>query len=240
MTAAEWLTCGDPTPMLESLRGKASDRKLRLFAVACCRSVWQWLADGRSRNGVLAAECYADNQSTLATLSEARADSLRAMEDAAGDSESAVLGHTKWHAATTVIFCTDLLCRWDSARGGSQEARQAESCHLFESVHPGVEVPFPEPDAADGSAHAALLREIFGNPFLPSPPVPPAVLAWNDGTVRRLAEAIYDERAFERLPILADALLDAGCDNEDLIQHCRSPGPHVRGCWAVDLILGKS
>jgi hypothetical protein len=66
------------------------------------------------------------------------------------------------------------------------------------------------------------------------------VLTWNDGTVRRLAEAIYEERAFGRLPILADALLDAGCDNEELIAHCRSEGPHVRGCWAVDLILGKS
>jgi hypothetical protein len=58
--------------------------------------------------------------------------------------------------------------------------------------------------------------------------------------VRRIAEGIYEERAFDRLPILADALLDAGCDNEELIAHSRSEGPHVRGCWAVDLILGKS
>ena len=57
--------------------------------------------------------------------------------------------------------------------------------------------------------------------------------------VRRMAEGIYTGRAFDRLPILADALLDAGCDNEELIRHCRSDGPHVRGCWAVDLILGK-
>jgi hypothetical protein len=94
---------------------------------------------------------------------------------------------------------------------------------------------------------ASLLRCIFGNPFRPSPPPPPGVLAWSDGTVRRLAEAIYEERRMPegtldpaRLAILADALLDAGCDNDDLIQHCRSDGPHVRGCWAVDLILGKS
>jgi hypothetical protein len=89
-------------------------------------------------------------------------------------------------------------------------------------------------------AQAALLRDIFGNPFHPSPPLPPAVLTWNDGAVRRIAEGIYEGRAFDRLPILADALLDAGCDNEELIQHCRGDGPHVRGCWAVDLILGKS
>jgi hypothetical protein len=85
-----------------------------------------------------------------------------------------------------------------------------------------------------------VLREVIGNPFRPSPPLPPAVLAWNDGTVRRIAEGIYEGRAFDRLPILADALLDAGCDGEELIAHCRGAGPHVRGCWAVDLILGKS
>jgi hypothetical protein len=84
-----------------------------------------------------------------------------------------------------------------------------------------------------------LVRDIIGNPFRPSPALPPAVLAWNDGTVRRIAQGIYEERAFGRLPILHDALLDAGCDDEDLMQHCRSEGPHVRGCWAVDLILGK-
>ena len=92
-----------------------------------------------------------------------------------------------------------------------------------------------------------ILRDIFGNPFRPSPPLPHAVLCWNDGTVRRMAEAIYDDRKMpkrtldnSRLAILADALLDAGCEDEDLIQHCRSDGPHVRGCWAVDAILGKS
>jgi hypothetical protein len=92
----------------------------------------------------------------------------------------------------------------------------------------------------EAAVQAALLRDIFSNPYRPSPPVPPAVLAWNDGTIRRIAEGIYEERAFDRLPILADALLDAGCDNEDILAHCRSAGPHVRGCWAIDLILGRS
>src|SRR5262249_25241945 len=68
----------------------------------------------------------------------------------------------------------------------------------------------------------------------------PDWLHWNDGTVARIAQAIYDERAFERLPVLADALEDAGCDNADILSHCRSDGPHVRGCWVVDLLLGKS
>jgi hypothetical protein len=92
-----------------------------------------------------------------------------------------------------------------------------------------------------------LLRDIFGNPFRPSPPLPAAVLAWNDGTVRRIAQAIYEERRMpegtldtSRLAILADALLDAGSDDEDLMRHCRQPGAHYRGCWAVDAILGKA
>jgi hypothetical protein len=92
-----------------------------------------------------------------------------------------------------------------------------------------------------------VVRDLFGNPFRPSRPLPPAVLAWNDGTVPRLAQAVYEDRKMPegtfdtaRLSILADALLDAGCEDEELIRHCRSEGPHVRGCWAVDLVLGKS
>ena len=92
----------------------------------------------------------------------------------------------------------------------------------------------------EGRHHATLLRDIFGNPFRPPPPIAPAVLAWNGGTVRRLAQAIYDERRRDDMPLLADALLDAGCMEEKLIAHCRSEGPHVRGCWVVDLLLGKS
>jgi hypothetical protein len=101
--------------------------------------------------------------------------------------------------------------------------------------------------AAELRAQCDLLRDIFGNPFRPSPPLPPAVTAWNDGTVRGIAEGIYEDRQLPagtldtaRLAILADALLDAGCDDEALIAHCRSEGPHARGCWAVDWILSKA
>jgi hypothetical protein len=96
------------------------------------------------------------------------------------------------------------------------------------------------PWAVARQTEAELLRDILGNPFRPSAPLPRFVVGWNDSTVRRIAAGIYEERAFDRLPILADALLDAGCDNEELIAHCRGEGPHVRGRWAVDLILGKS
>jgi hypothetical protein len=83
--------------------------------------------------------------------------------------------------------------------------------------------------------HAALLRDIFANPFRPVAINP----AWRTSNVTALAQSIYDERAFDRLPILADALEDAGCDNVDILNHCRQPGEHVRGCWVVDLVLGK-
>ncbi len=80
------------------------------------------------------------------------------------------------------------------------------------------------------------LRDIVGNPFRPVAFTP----HWCTINVLELARTIYDERAFERLPILADALMDAGCDDEQIIGHCRSNGPHVRGCWLLDMILGKS
>ena len=82
---------------------------------------------------------------------------------------------------------------------------------------------------------ANLLRDIFGNPFRPVTLDP----RWLSSNVLDLARTIYDERMFERMPILADALMDSGCDSEEILNHCRSAGPHVRGCWVVDLVLGK-
>jgi hypothetical protein len=96
------------------------------------------------------------------------------------------------------------------------------------------------------AALVALLREVFGNPFRPMA-VDPNWLAWRGGTVPRLAQAAYDERELPsghldpaRLAVLADALDDAGCTDLDLLGHLRGPGPHVRGCRILDLLLGKS
>jgi hypothetical protein len=80
-----------------------------------------------------------------------------------------------------------------------------------------------------------LFRDIFGNPYR----LVSVASVWLTSDVRTLAEGIYEDRAFDRMPILADALMDAGCDNEDILDHCRSAGPHVRGCWVIDLLLGK-
>jgi hypothetical protein len=90
--------------------------------------------------------------------------------------------------------------------------------------------------SADPEGVCGFLRDVFGNPFRPVS----LDSSWLTSTVRTLAERIYADRAFDRLPILADALQDAGCENSDVLDHCRGPGPHVRGCWVVDLFLGKA
>src|SRR5262249_11701093 len=88
---------------------------------------------------------------------------------------------------------------------------------------------------AGDAAGVALLRDVFGNFFRPREVDP----LWLTSTVVSLANSIYTERAFDFLPILADALEEAGCTDEHILGHCRSPGPHARGCWPVDLLLGK-
>jgi hypothetical protein len=90
-------------------------------------------------------------------------------------------------------------------------------------------------EAKEREAQVPLLRDIFGNPFRPVTLEP----AWLTSEVKTLAQTIYNDRTFERLPELADALAGAGCSNPDILSHCRGPGPHVRGCWVVDLVLGK-
>jgi hypothetical protein len=218
MTEAEWLACADPTSMLEFLRGKASDRKLRLFAGACCRRIWHLYQDRRGKVAVETAERYADGLATEEELREAMR--LASVADRKAWGGQMELVAAQWAA------CGNKL---------ADAAGHASSWALADDT-----------DGERGT-HASLLRCMFGNPFRPSPPLPPAALAWNDRLVPRLAQAIYEERKMPegtlhtgRLAVLADALLDAGCEDEALIQHCREPGVHVRGCWAVDLILGKS
>jgi hypothetical protein len=253
MTEAEWVTCNYPALMLEFLGDWASDRKLRLFACECCRRIWSLLLP-ESRHALEAAERFADGDAEAMALHGA-AYAARAEYDARGDvsggRESAM-----WAAQETCVR------RSRGYYGGFFNANTAslcvssallrEHCENYPTSQGNLPQVGLKPlsqrerfkagkrmEADERAAHAQLLRCIFEPFHLPSS-LPANVLAWNDTTVPRIASGIYAERAFDRLPILADALLDAGCDNEDLIQHCRRPGPHVRGCWAVDLILGKS
>ena len=106
------------------------------------------------------------------------------------------------------------------------------------AVQPHARIGPGETWAVQPSVAAALLRDLF-NPFRPAP-VENSLLVWNDATIPKMAQSIYDARAFDRLPLLADALEEAGCADADILSHCRTPGEHVRGCWVVDLLLGKS
>lgn len=207
MTEDEWNTSTDPQPMLEFLRGKASDRKLRLFAVACCRRIWR-LLDPVSRNAVELAEAFADGLATLEDTQRAAWEADRQeFEDDPG---------------VAAAFNT-ARCEGDDSGSAAYFAAQAA----------GVKGRVSDEEQA---RQAELLRDIFGSvPFRPIAMDP----AWNTSAVVRLAKAIYEGRAFDRLPILADVLEDAGCTDPDILVHCRGPGPHARGCWVVDLLLMK-
>ena len=226
MTEAEWLACDDPTPMLEFLRAKASDRKLRLFAVGCCRRIWDRLTDDRGRLAVSISERYADGMATEQELIEA---AERVHHELPSD---------EW------AVCYAINPSWDS--GYSPGGRTATNPYAYwaaihcadeasGNVAGGVPARSVEVVVAEQGNQACLLRDIFGNPFRPVTAEPTCLTS----TVLSLAEGIYADRAFDRLPILADALQDAGCEDAEILNHCRSDGPHVRGCWVVDLILGK-
>jgi hypothetical protein len=226
MTEQVWLSCTSPRLMLDYLRGKASDRRLRLFSVACCRRVWHLITDEGSHTSVEVAERLCEGTAMDAERRGAGT-ALGDVEGTAGVARYA-LNPSPLRAALGSASCAAQLL----AGAG---ARLIEDHDAWLSLW-----------GSERERQAVILRDIFGNPFHPSPPLPPTVLAWNGGRVRRLAEDIYEERQLPagtldtaRLPALADALLDAGCEDEELIRHCRSEGPHVRGCWAVDLILGR-
>jgi hypothetical protein len=227
MTEAEWDACADPTPMLESLRGKASDRKLRLFAVACCRQVWAWMTDERSRRGVETAERYAEGLVSEDELQDARRGTGGAWTTVWGDG---------WHiyqAARAAHFACEASA--DKLLLVPNETKTAAR----NSIDFGVSPDEAEKIASETARQPNLLRDLFGNPIRPAA-LDPAWLAWNDGAVRKMAQAIYQERRFADLALLADALEDAGCADAVILAHCRGGGEHVRGCWVVDLLLGKA
>ena len=213
MDEEQWLNATEPRLMLEFLRlsGRASERKLRLFAVACCRLVWPLLADQGSWAAVEAAERYADGQATLAEMTAAAAGAWVDAARAVGYSDAE-------EAVRTASTCGCLLAMQAAAR---------------------LTGDWATPHATECGKQADALRDIIGNPCQPLPEIDSAWLLWDSGSVRRLAETIYETGRFEDLPVLADALEDAGCTAAELLGHLRGSGLHLRGCWPVDLLLGK-
>jgi hypothetical protein len=217
MTEAEWLSCAHPWEMLTYLRSRAivrkpSVRKLRLLACACCRRIWNRLKGKRHRQAVEVAERFADRLASAKQLSAAH--------------ERTLEGGRPRHY-------------WNPAGRAAAPTRSLRS-ELRDCVM-GCLIPTQEP-LEEGAVQCALLRCILGNPF--------RTIEFNPGCltpgVISLAQAAYEERVLpsgelqaDRLALLADALEDAGCARADLLGHLRSEGPHVRGCWALDLVLGK-
>jgi hypothetical protein len=224
MTEAEWLACADPQKMLEVLRRKASDRKLRLFAVACCRRVWHLLVDKRSRDAVEVAERFADGAATDQELQDAKSNawefSLHIVHE---DERFFDLDQNALDAADAPAWAAEWSVDYGSEYSG---------CPLRVVVATQRAL-----GTAEGTSQANLVRCVFDNPFRAAA-LDPAILQGQDTTVLKLAQAIYNERAFDRLPVLAGALEEVGCHDAELLAHCREPGPHTRGCWVVDLILG--
>jgi hypothetical protein len=222
MTEAEWLNAPDPTPMLGFLAGHASDRKLRLFACACCRRIWRSFTDERSRRAIEVAERFADGGAALAEL-DAACESAR---QAAWEVYSDVGRQAAWATTWRLLF--------PETPGDPEQDSGVVRAVEFATREVGSGGRAREA-ALEYQAQAAFLRDLVGNPFRPVALDP----AWLTPEVVHRAQSIYDDRAFEHLPVLADALEDAGCHEADILAHCRGPGPHVRGCWAIDHILGK-
>jgi hypothetical protein len=221
MTEAEWPKLTDPTPMLDFLRGKPSDRKLRLFACACCRRVSHLLNLEYCRTLTEISERYADG---LASDGEREAALAKAAEEFETAHHPTQSGEDA-ASATLLAAVRGVTYASDAAWYATKAARFTASSHGCKALA----------EAAERQGQANLLRCIFGNPFRLTSLDP----AWQTPTVLALAQAVYDQRAFDRMQELADALEKAGCTNTDLLAHCRQLGEHVRGCWVVDLLVGK-
>lgn len=220
MTEAEWLQESDPEFLLDHLEGHASARKLRLLALACCQRVEHLLTDERSRASIATVEVFVNGQASPAEREAAFARAQAVIEDQ--------FDPTTAEPDATWVAC---VVAQPSALQAARDCTTNVPYILSADDETITDSEFRQV--------VSLVRDIFGNPFRPISLLDPAWLKWDDATVTRLTHRIYDERRFEDMPILADALEEAGCTRVDILEHCRGPGPHVRGCWVVDRILGK-
>jgi hypothetical protein len=191
--------------------------------VACCYRILDLIPDGIGRKALQVAEAFADGQTSDRDRQKAQRE-VRVVPDGPGlatvNALYAVLDTTK---KTIDLLRTDLLST--PAATGHATQRGRRNLKAYRAAF-----------QAEQDAQATLLRDIFGNPFRPVK----FPKRWRTEAAVGLALRMYDDRDFRAMPILADALEEAGCDVAELLAHCREPGVHVRGCWVVDLVLGKS
>lgn len=222
MTEQEWVACTGPETMLEFLRGRGSDRKFRLLACACCRQIWH-LLDSWSQKAADVVEHGVDEwvgQTTLAFAAALHEDIIMTVKP-----------YTARHIAAGIVNAMINGAAWPLAWNTVSEVRRA------------VKASSPQADTyKESKAQAGIVRDIFGNPFRPMT----VNLAWLTPNVLVLAQAAYDNRNLPsgtldntRLAVLADALEENGCDQQPILDHFRHPGPHYRGWFALDMLLGK-
>jgi hypothetical protein len=228
VTEAEWVNATHPFEMLrwwEYYRGKPSARKQRLLACACCRLISHLMTDGCLRQGVETAEAYADglvSGEELARLHE----QARTLGLSRGEVLQHMSGNTPEKAAVTDAWrvahaVADAAGRDDGLFGNAMHYAAKDGGRGRDTEDPG---------------QAALIRDILGSPLRQ----PFVAVEWRTATVLELARGIYEDRAFDRMPELAIALQDVGCDDVELLGHCRGPNLHVLGCWVLDLVRWKS
>jgi hypothetical protein len=217
MTESDWYSGDQPLPLLLNLccqfhltRTPRGRRKLRLFAVACCRRLWDLVPDMRSRIAIDVAERYADGLATRQELDRVRLASKNALFARICDSAGTAAQQVVAEAAVLII----------------RRSKRSEAGTTLDAY------------VAEQGVQCRLLREVVGNPFRPIR-TPTGAGPGQQAGIMSMAEMIYQENRFADLPILADALEDDGCDNSDVLSHCRESGDHVRGCWALDLVRGK-
>jgi hypothetical protein len=247
VTETEWLAATAPEPMLWYMHGKAASRKFWLFTAASCVRASHFLPPELLRvasqfvERVAGAEIGAEERRSARAVTgrwkerfvaEWEFDAAAAIRDLERFLDNP--GRMAFASARWSCRLASLTARrgWDGQASEARDPRPSEYHVLIQEY---------------GQRLADALRCIFGNPFRPASCIDGALLTSRGSTVVQLARAAYDDHSLPegtldaaRLVVLADALEDAGCSDAELLAHLRGPGPHVRGCWAVDLILAKS
>jgi len=229
MNETEWLNSQDSTAMWYFIASRLSARKQRLFACACVRRAWPLLPEGPLRRAVSVAERFADERVSIEELRVA----MHQADYIAEHLFTTTNDDARIAAAQAAVNC---------ARPHADQAADHTRSNVTSAVyHLATQQGFVGSVVRDmeAAAQCDLLREIVGNPFRPVT-VDPRWFRFQDGVVRRVAEGIYESGRFDQLPVLADALEEAGCTEVVLLDHLRSDADHVRGCWLVDLLLVRN
>lgn len=226
--------------MLKVAAGRVSDRKLDLFNGWCCHALRPYLTDPRSRAAARYAEQHIDegcpNSPEREAILEAAKKAVEELIKWAHEAPTARENRRRRVYGFTAQIAQQALGHDQPSRGVWANAQLTAFAFGYANDEPAACLPGSE-ELRDEHLRlqAAIFRDIVGNPLQPVVFEP----RWRTEDTLGLARGTYEDRAFARLPLLGDALMDAGCDDDRLIAHCRSAGPHARGCWAVDLVLGK-